>query len=201
VEVVDISLSGMLIASGLDLGVHDTVDIKLLVGDEECQIKGTIVHKNSENRNGICINNIERHPKFRGLVVPLLVGSSLKEFDKDDVNQSEPSYLKRVFFGSLNSSLTLWCDKSNPEKFCSFELILDEVTILGENNNLRFFELKEEENDSFSKVDRSKVLSEILDEERKIECLNFYKWAVSSMNSATKVRGDLLTFLPLDVAS
>jgi len=139
-EVVleDVSAGGLRFSVGDTLNIGDEVELSFEVPKVagKTMVKGTVVHISIGY--GVRLDVTDDYHEYISLVAPALIGGTMKEYDPSNVNQSDPKYLKRLFFGSLNSTLTLWCQKENKDHVHMFDLRLEDLWIKGEKGSLKF---------------------------------------------------------------
>ena len=174
IELVDISLSGMKVACSETHDIDDELDIKVCLEEDSVEVNGKVVYKHEDDALGLYLNYSDSYLNYYYLIAPLVIGSSLKEYPRERVNQNDPSYLKRVFFGGLSSCLTLWCNKEDENDFHLFELELEKFIVRGEKGALKFFNVKDEA-DTVRKTHKSSVLVNIDDNEFS-DSTKFFRW-------------------------
>ena len=181
VDVLDVSLSGLKINASQRYEIDKEIPIILRLEDDNVSVSGQVVYIHDDGNLGIYIHYEGSYLNYYYLIAPLIIGCSLKEFSADRVNQNDPAYYKRVFFGSIGSCLTLWCDKNNHDDFSRFELELENFIVRGEDNKATVYKRQHDEPET--RKNHKSALLEEMDYDDVESSMKFFIWILESFRN------------------
>lgn len=164
---------------------NDKSTLVLKLEKIEFQLEVKIVRRD-ENFLGLEISEgvTDQYKKFLQILAPIAIGSTLREYSPEDLNQNSQELLRRLYVGEYDACLTLWYKKDSPSDIEEFEFSLEEYAIRGKGKNTtpEVYCFKDGDR-GVKKHHQSAILKKVDDPEMEKEVKKLFTLIIQNLNA------------------
>lgn len=182
-EIATISTLGMGLKAGKNSPSNELKKIKLQLEDFEVNLPLNVKNSKEFDTNTVLgieleFENMNQKMDYHQILLPVIIGSTLKEMSPEMVNQNESGFHKRIFKSSDSAYLTLRYikdgDASIPKNF-EFEFECFDLRGTTQDYSLEIFNIEKSQNKS------SHLLNKNSNQNDRKEMFKLFFWTVQNM--------------------